>query len=413
MEDKKFAELQGNLLSESPVQSAITPFGSSQGFVTTEDEIGNLLGDGGSPVTDAQPLPIVKGETPAPEVPQTPAEPEESLESAADRIFGEDSPIVPEAGAPLTPTETPEDPETPEDNMFQSLAENLLDYGIFSKIEGEDEEPITSGEQLKERWEKEKEIQVNSKIYDFLLSKHGQEGLDVFNSIFVNGANPKDYLAKFDSLQSIKDMDLSQESNQETVFRAYQRRAGWSEEKINKYIDKYKSLGELEETATDLHEELLKHEEADLAEMAEEAELRERQKIQQETAYQQTISTLLQDKLKKGDFDGIPVTQKTAKETFDYLAQKRFRLPSGELLTTFDKDILELRKPENYELKLKIGLLLKDGFDLTKVKAKAVTETKDKFFDKVIRENKQQSKKNTVNINQNPSGFLDGLKYHK
>lgn len=419
MEDKQYEEIPSSFLAEKPVQSPVTPFGASEGFLVHEDEIGDLLSQGGSPASEEKVLPIKqkkeesKKEGAITELEVASAEPDEAEESALGRIFseGEEEEKTPETPNPVV--ETPAEQEEEETNTFQALSESLLEYGIFTKVEGQEEEVITSGEQLKERWEKEKELQVNSRIYDFLMQKHGQEGVEVFNSIFVNGASPKDYLAKFDTLQSVKEMDLSSEANQEYIFKAYQRKAGWSEEKINKYLDKYKTLGELEETAKDLHEELLKQEEIELSEMAEEAELREQQRVQNEQFYRQKVADILTERLKKGDFDGIPVTQKVAKETSSYLTDKRYRLPSGETLTTFDRDILELRKPENYELKIKLALLLRQGFDLSNIKAKAVTETKDKYFDKVIRENRQQSKKNTVNINQNPSSFTDGLKYKK
>ena len=71
------------------------------------------------------------------------------------------------------------------------------------------------------------------------------------------------------------------------------------------------------------------------------------------------INQILQEKLKTKEFDGIPLNPKLANELQDFLLVDKYRTPSGETLTDFDRTILELKKPENHAMKVKVGLLLK------------------------------------------------------
>lgn len=297
-----------------------------------------------------------------------------------------------------------------EASIFQNLTEQLIEYGIFSQPEdGEEVDPVATGEDFKARWEVEKNKQVESQIYNFLMEKHGEEGLNVFNAVFVNGVNPQEYFSKYNQVQSVADLDMAVESNQERVYRAYYERQNLPAEKIEKMLTKHKELGELEEFATTLHEELIKQEANDLQMLEQQSRQRELERQQLEQKYAQDITGIIGNRLKERNFDGIPLTDKVARETSDYLISKKWKLPNGELLTDFDKAILELRRPENYELKVKIALLLKNGFDLSKVKSKAQSEIKDDLFNKVKTSAKVKKRNNPLNNAGNPKGIFDKL----
>lgn len=366
---------------------------------------------GGSPQANPEQVAEIKEEEEVPEVKEQPKKKEQStaeepkVEITADEVLGsletdKEQQVEPEQVV----TESTEE-EVNEETTYSALADHLFEYGIFTKQD--EETPIVTGEDLKNRWESEKKLQVQSQIYEFLQTKHGEEGINVFNDIFVNGVNPKEYLNRYVQMEATRDLDLSIETNQEKVYREYHRRVGWTDDKIEKHLEKVKSYGDLEETTKDLHEVLLQYEEEEMQEMVEQARLQEQQRIQAEQFYAHKMSEIISDKLKTRDFDGIPVTEKVAKETKSYLVDKKYKLPTGELLTEFDKDILELRRPENYELRVKLALFLKDKGDLSKVKTKAVSKEKDELFTKVVRTNKTQNKRpSTVPQSNN---FFDGL----
>jgi len=306
-----------------------------------------------------------------------------------------------------TNTETA-DEETYEDNTFLNLTKELVKAGIFKDRDEDSTSPINTPEAFKERWTKEKQEQTNNEIYNFIMSKHGEEGLEAFDAIFVKGISPKDYLTKFAEVQRFENIDLSIEDNQKSIFREAYRRQGLSEDKIERKLQRTIDYGDLEEETRDLHEVLLKQEREDMndkvAQAAEQANLQMRQKNE----YLNNLNLIIGDKLKQKEFDGIPVTDKIARETYEYLTKENWVLPSGEKLTDFDKDILELRDPKNHELKVKLGLLLKNKLDLSKLKNKIISTDSNRVFDSLVKRDTQIRRTNkTASIL--GKSFLDNL----
>lgn len=305
-------------------------------------------------------------------------------------------------------SEQDEDPsEADEANTFGSIAKELIKMGIFKERDEDSTNPIKNGESLRDRFMLESEDTANNKIYNFLMSKHGQEGVDAFDAIFVKGVPVKDYLSKFDQLTTFKGMDLSLEDNQKKVYREAYRRQGLAEDKIEKKLQKAIDYGDLEEETADLHDILVKQEQDELSYQIEQAASEQEAKREQRGQYMNNLNLILGQKLKDRDFDGIPVTDKVARETYDYLSTEKWVLPSGEKLTDFDKDILELRDPKNHELKVKLALLLRNKLDLSKIKTKAVTDGSNKVFDNLVKRDAQNRR--TQKAAPAPNSFLDGL----
>ncbi len=272
--------------------------------------------------------------------------------------------------------------ETEEINTFEVLSKNLFDLGIFNKTEDEEEDvKISTPEEFRDRFLKEVNVQANSQIYNFISDKHGEEGLEMFESVFMKGVPPEEYLNRYTKIESLKDLDLTQESVQEQVYRVYYKKLGWDGDKIDKKISKLKDYGELEEEAIIVHEKLIEQEQKEFAGLEAKKVQEEQVKLQEKQRYANTINQIISEKLKTKDFDGIPLTEKVAKEAYENLVVEKYKLQSGEKLTEFDKAILELRKPENYEKKVKLWLLLQNDLDLTKIKTKAISDKSEKLFD--------------------------------
>lgn len=304
---------------------------------------------------------------------------EEIANAFLDSEIDEDGDVLPANSKPSVKQSVNKDEASTEDNTYNTLTKDLFELGIFSKLDDEDVE-IKTPEDFKDQWIKQLTAQSNAQIYNFLTDKHGEEGVELFNSIFVNGVDPKDYLSKYAELKSLSDIDLSEESVQEQVYKTYYRKLGWADDKISKKIQKLKDYGELEEEAADAHEKLLELEEKELESKRANKEAEEHAKQQFKVHYAQEVNRILSEKLKQREFDGIPLTEKIAKETYENLVVEKYKLPTGEKLTEFDKKILELKRPENYETKVKLWLLLQNNLDLSKVKVKAISEKTDKLF---------------------------------
>lgn len=273
--------------------------------------------------------------------------------------------------------------ETEEEvNAYDSIAQELVNHGIFNLDEDEEGINITSPEELLERFQYESRKQA-SFVIDKFLGRFGDSYRDMFENVFVKGINPVDYLNRYTKVEAVKDLDLADESNQEKVVRELYRSEGRSSEYIEKRVTQLKNYNDLLDEATEAQKILVEKQqrEIDTAAARKQEEINRTQAIRAE--YVNNVGKILQDKIKNKDFDGIPVDRKFAEETFAYTTQERFQTPDGQLLTTFDRDILDLKRPENHELKVKVAMLLqllKDDPQLTKLAKRAVSKESNELF---------------------------------
>lgn len=328
---------------------------------------------------------------------------EESAQEVIENYLGEEEEEAQEEEAPAPESDQEEEEETSSDSIFTHLGKDLYELGIFSKGEDGEEDYPTTPEELKERFEKEISIQSNQRVYNFLMSQHGEEGVAMFNDIFVKGVSPKEYLSKYNEIQSLDGLDMSLESNQARVYREYYKSLDWEDEEIEASIAKLKDYGDLEDEANKVYKKLLKTREEELQRMAAEKEEKQRLLQEQQQEYQNSLQHLLHNAVKTRDFEGIPITEKVAQETMQELTQMRYRLPSGDTLTEFDKYILELRRPENLSEKVKLWLLARSNFDFTKIKKKAISENGSVLFKSLAK--KQKTKEKTSKMPNSSEGF--------
>lgn len=268
------------------------------------------------------------------------------------------------------------------DDVYGSIANELLNHGIFNLDEDEEAIEITSPEELLDRFQYEARKQASFVIEKF-LGRYGDNYRDMFENVFVKGINPVDYLSRYTKVESVKDLDLTDEGNQEKMVRELYRSEGKSSEYIEKKITQLKNYNDLLDEATEAQKVLVskQQKEIDDAAAAKQAEISRTQAIRNE--YLNNVGRILSDKVKNKDFDGIPVDRKFAEQTFAYATQERFQTSDGQLLTTFDKDILELKRPENHELKVKVAMLLqllKEDPQLTKLAKRAVSKESNELF---------------------------------
>ena len=105
--------------------------------------------------------------------------------------------------------------------------------------------------------------------------------------------------------------------------------------------------------------------------------------------YIQNVQSIVQEKLKAKEFDGIPLNPKLASELQDFLLVDKYKTTSGETLTDFDRTILELKRPENHAMKVKVALLLKiieKDPTLSTIQRSGVTKKSDQLFGEVARQ---------------------------
>ena len=303
----------------------------------------------------------------------------------------EEDDVAPTAKAEAKAEESDEDDDVAE-SPFVSLSKDLFKLGVFTKDDEEEDVVIETPEQFLEKFNSEKKKGA-IEIVDNFIGQFGEDYQKAFDAIFVKGVDPKDYFGVYNNVVSFAELDLSNEDNQVKVIKQALADQGFDSEDITTEVERLRNYGDLETVASKHHKVLVKKEAAKLQQMEQQAEQQLQQKAMVRNQYIQNVQSVLQDKLKTKEFDGIPLNPKLASELQDFLLVDKYKTPSGETLTDFDKTILELKRPENHALKVKVGLLLKileKDPTLSTIQRTGVTKKSTQLFEEVAR---QTSKK--------------------
>ena len=280
-----------------------------------------------------------------------------------------------------------EETEEVEGTQFSALANDLFNLGVFTKEEDE-EVSINTPEEFLERFTAEKKKGASEIVQNF-IGQFGEDYQQAFESIFVKGVDPKEYFNTYNQIVSFSEMDLSQEKNQIAVMKQALADQGFEPEDISTEIERLQNYGDLDSVATRHHKVLVKKEAKKLQQLDQEAEQVQQQKAAIKNQYINNVQTILTDKLKQKEFDGIPINPNLANELQDFLLVDKWKTPAGENLTDFDRAILDLKRPENHEMKVKVGLLLKileKDPTLSTIQRTGVTKKSNQLFGEVARQ---------------------------
>lgn len=299
--------------------------------------------------------------------------------------------------------ESNESNEEEEDSQFTLLAKDLFKLGVFSKDEGEEETVIRTPEEFLERFTNEKKKGAIEIVNNF-IGQFGEDYQNAFEAIYVKGVNPKEYFGVYNQVVDFATLDLSNEENQIAVMKQALADQEFEPDEITAEIERLKNYGDLETVATRHHKVLIKRGAAKLQQIEQKAQrdLEQKQAIKEQ--YVQNVQQVLQEKLKTKEFDGIPLNPKLVNELQDFLLVDKYKTSSGELLTDFDKEILELKRPENHAQKVKVALLLqilKKDPTLSTIQRSGVTKKSDQLFGELAR---QTSSVKTSKGNQSKTG---------
>lgn len=275
-----------------------------------------------------------------------------------------------------------------EPSQFTALSNDLFRLGVFTKDEEEGDVTISSPEEFLERFNSEKKKGA-IEIVDNFIGQFGEDYRKAFDAIYVNGVNPADYWGTYNNIVNFTELDLTQEDNQVKVMKQALADQGFEPEDIESEIERVRNYGELENVATRHHKVLVKKEALKLQQVEQKAQQELQQKTTIKNQYIQNVQTILQEKLKAKEFDGIPLNPKLAGELQDFLLVDKWKTPSGETLTDFDREILDLKKPENHAQKVKVALLLqilKKDPTLSTIQKSGISKKSDQLFEEVARQ---------------------------
>ena len=242
-------------------------------------------------------------------------------------------------------------------------------------------------------------------IVNNFIGQFGEDYQHAFDAIFVKGVNPKAFFTAYNDITDFSNLDLSVETNQEKVVKTALAEQGFEPEDIDTEVERLKNYGDLEAVATKYNKVLIKKQAVKLKEMEENAQQEQQRKIATKNQYIQNVQSILQEKLKVKEFDGIPINPRLANELQDFLLVDKYKTASGETLTDFDRFILELKRPENTPLKTKVGLLLKileKDPNLSTIQKSGITKKSNQIFEEVAKQvtkTKNDNRQETSKIN--------------
>ena len=327
----------------------------------------------------------------------------------------EDDDDTPPAKAPAAKTETAptadadDEDDSSEGTQFTALANDLYKLGVFTSDDDEDQQPISTAEEFLERFNEEKKKGAIETVNNF-IGQFGEDYQEAFEAIFVKGVNPKEYFGTYNEIVSFAEMDLSNESNQTKIIKQALSDQGFDPEDVETEVERLKNYGDLETVAAKHHKVLVKKEAAKLQQMEARSEAELQQKAQIRNQYIDNVQTILQEKVKAKEFDGIPINPKLAGELQDFLLVDKWKTPSGETLTDFDRAILDMKRPENHAMKVKLGLLMKmleKDPTLSTIQRTGVTKKSNQLFGEVARQvTKAKTAGATGNSKANPNSWF-------
>lgn len=376
-----------------------------------QDILNSLFSDGAT--TDPKDIKEIKDEEEEPkEKKKAPAKAKKEEEDDSKKLIKEltegEEEDEEEEEEPVNKEEEKEEPKD-QPNPFNAISKELFELGVFTRSEGETEVEINDPQAFLERFKLENKRGAARELNDF-LGQFGEDYQQAFQAIYVKGVNPREFFQTYNNIEDISNLDLTQEANQVAVVRQTLRDQGFESDDINAEIEKLKNYEDLESTAQRYHKALVKKETARLSKMESESEAKIRQQAELQRNYENKVVSILQEKLQKKDFDGIPINPNLAAELKDYLITNRYKSPSGETLTQFDYDILKLKMPENHEKKVKLGLLLKimeKDPTLSTIQNKAVSKKADTLFAELSRQAPKSSAKTEKSKTPVSSGWFN------
>ncbi len=320
-----------------------------------------------------------------------PKEPEEEVvdqDLLAGFLEGDETDDAPEEITKVKETVAEGDEDDQPTSQFSALSRDLLRLGVFTKDDEAEDVEISTPEEFLERFKAEKQKGAGEIVNNF-IGQFGEDYQKAFNAIYVNGVDPKEYFGTYNKIVNFAELDLAVEDNQVAVMRQALADQGFDPEDITTEVDRLKNYGDLETVAAKHHKVLVKREAVKLQELEQQAGQELQQKNAIKNQYIQNVNTILQEKLKTKEFDGIPINPKLVNELQDFLLVDKYKTSNGETLTDFDRAILDMKRPENHAMKIKVALLLKlleKDPTLSTIQQSGVTKKSDKLFTEFARQ---------------------------
>lgn len=160
--------------------------------------------------------------------------------------------------------------------------------------------------------------------------QYADERIAQLDNYVKNGGKFEDFYNGMSQRVTYDSMDIEDESNQKAVVRDYMKLQGFSDEQINRRIERFEDADMLEEEATDAVEMLKNIQEQQLQQVAAQ---QERERIAQEERARQFMTDLNSSIASLDNIRGIAVPKEDRKRLLDYITRT-----DADGLTQYQKD---------------------------------------------------------------------------
>jgi hypothetical protein len=332
------------------------------------------------PNPSAQPAPAAK-----PELPAEPLETEEDTEESA-------------------PLEGEEEGE--EINYYEAFGKGLLRAGHFDLGEEIDPEQVEwTEDSFLEMMSTTIENKAWKQLEEIAVEAYGQEGLELVKDLFINKVPVQTYLAKYNEQIALENIDLTDQRNQEAIFREYLSRTGLDQDEVEEQLEYALKTNKLETFSEKYYAKLLERSRQERETLAIQSAQKVKEAQEREQVRQESYIKTLEGAIKQGDINGYPITQNEASTLFNYVTDRNYQLPNGQKISEFEYTLAKMRQEEPQKF-LAVARLVQADLDLSPVKKKGVTEETNSIFKELQNKSKRGQKTETKKETQLFSSFF-------
>lgn len=155
-------------------------------------------------------------------------------------------------------------------------------------------------------------IEQNSKPH------YADERIAQLDEYVKNGGKFEDFYNGMSQTIQYDSLDMEDESNQKTAVRDYLKLSGYSDEQIDKKIERYEDADMLEDEATDAIERLKEYQQHELEQQQ---KMQEEARIQQQQQAQQFVTDLSNTINSLDNIRGVAIPKQDRKALFDYITK--------------------------------------------------------------------------------------------
>lgn len=223
--------------------------------------------------------------------------------------------------------------------------------------------------------------------------------------IAIKGGNVDEYLSKVYTQKQTgltKNMNLSDELNQERVVTQKLVDEGYDEDYIQSQIDFLKDSDKLQITAEKHYAQWKKAEELRDKEYLKRVEDNERAKRDSQIDYRKSITQHLST---VEDIKGFKITKKESAELPDYVAVPNIKTSNGQVITGFQKDLFEAMKDKDKVLLM--AKLLRGNFDFSSFEKNIKSEQTRNLKENIQRQKTNKEINSTTGSSQKPKRLVD------